>query len=115
MFCLFSFHFFFKFRSDPLALLLGEPRGLMRPIRQIEDRDDPEEDCGESFQDEEPAPSCEAEPVDSQQQSRNWGAYEIGNRLRDREHGKRSRPILRPHPVTEIDNNSRKETCFRHS
>ena len=41
-----------QLRSQPRALIVGQPLRLMRPVRQIEDRDQAEDDRRHSFDNE---------------------------------------------------------------
>src|SRR6266850_6473109 len=47
---LFCLLFLLQMAGDPIALVLPEPAGLPRPIREIEERDYSEYDRGNSFQ-----------------------------------------------------------------
>ena len=54
-----------QFADQPVPFRLRKPARLRRPVRQIKDGDDPENDGGSSLQNEEPAPSGQLPPMNS--------------------------------------------------
>src|SRR5690606_122406 len=75
---------------QPLPLILRQPARLVRPVGQIEERDDAEDDCRYAFEDEDPAPACHSPPVDAvEDEARDRRADQI--RDRERRHKERDR------------------------
>ena len=102
----------FEFGGDPFAFFRGKPARFARPVREIKNRDHAKHDRGNSFDDEKPAPSLQAEPVHSQQPPSERGADDVGDGDRNHEHGASFRAIFGAEPVREVDENAGKEAGF---
>src|ERR1700686_3614714 len=64
-----SFLLLLKLSGNPQLLVIGEPASLMRPVGQEPDGNNSQDDCRNSFDDEQPAPAPYAEPGEAEKQA----------------------------------------------
>src|ERR1700686_3406902 len=64
-----SFLLLLKLSGNPQLLVIGEPASLMRPVGQEPDGNNSQDDCRNSFDDEQPAPAPHAEPGEAEKQA----------------------------------------------
>src|SRR5262249_32390739 len=94
---------------NPLLLLRIEPRRVARPVWQVVEGGDAEQDGGNSFDDEEPAPAFQREPVMAEDPAGR------GRPDDERERNGREKvaggfgAVLADEPVAEIDDHAGKE------
>src|SRR5262249_54537382 len=102
-----------QFCGDPGLLVRCEKYRFCWTARQEEISDNAEGDSGQAFQDEEPAPTADRQPMDViQDQARNWSAQHI----RDRHGSHKQRDHLRlfalPEPIRQVQNDTWEEASL---
>src|SRR5262249_50754641 len=69
-----------QFGVEPITFVGREPARIRGPVGEKEKRDDAKNNRGNSFQDEEPAPSGKLQPMDPKQSASKWGAKQRRSR-----------------------------------
>jgi hypothetical protein len=83
----------------------------MRAVGKIEDRDDPEDDRRDAFEDKDPLPSRPAVPINTlHNQTRHRRAYQLRHRDGRHEHSDGLCAVFITIPVGQINDNSREES-----
>jgi len=110
-----NFLFFFasQFRSNPFLLIGCEELCFSRAVGEQKVGKEAEDYGGDSLQDEEPAPTADAEPVHMiQDETRNRGPQDIGNRVGRYQKRKRARLFALGKPVGQVQGHSGEIPCF---
>lgn len=113
---LFGLLFAGQFRFEPLLLFRGQPVRVIGTVRQVEIGDDAADDCRDALQDEHPAPSRHAEPVDVvHDPGGDRGPDDVGSGQCGHEQGKRTCLLPRPKPVGNVEDDPGEKARLRHA
>ena len=94
---------------DPAPFVVGEPSCLLRPVREVEEREDARQHRREAFHDEQPPPPRHPEPVEAQERGGDDRAEHVGRGDRGHEHRDGLRPVALPEPVSQVDDDAGEE------
>src|SRR5216683_2867162 len=97
---------------NPLPLRGSQPGGFARPICQEEEGNGAQQDCWNSFQEKQPAPTLHGKPVVTQNPAGEWGSENKRQRNGAHEITRRFGALLPNKPVAQIDNHTREKTGF---
>ena len=95
--------------ADPVAFLAREPARFSWPVRQKEQRCHSEKNRRRAFQQKEPAPACQTEPLDLQQTASDGSADDETDGNGGHETRHRLAPITIEKPMRQIHDYARKK------
>ncbi len=99
--------------AQPLAIVGGEPLRHLRPVGEVPQGDQAQDDGGQAFDEEEPLPAVQAEAsVELQERFRDGCPGHHGHGRRGHEERPGPGPLARGDPVGEIQDHSREEAGF---
>src|SRR4051794_29825705 len=99
-------------RVNPTSFIRSEPARLLRPIRQIENGRDPENNRGRPFHEKNPAPAGEIQPMDTENAASDRSSNHEANWNRRHETRDRFAAIRRCKPVGKINDHAWKKSGF---
>src|SRR5450432_354329 len=103
-------------RRQAISFERSEERRLLRTTRQQQVRRDAKNNRRQSFEDEQPAPAGEMQPVHAiENQSGNRRSKNVGDWLRDHEECNGPSLLSLPKPVGQIEQNAREKSGLRHA
>ena len=91
----------------------GSQRASFGPVGQVEERHDAEHDRRQPFENEQPAPAVQAEPVDAHQRRRDARAHHVRSRDGHHEHGHGLGAVFIAEPVRQVDDDAGEEAGLR--
>ena len=101
--------FFFQFGNEPTPFVRSQPSDFLRPVRKDEERCNSQNERRKSFQQKEPAPTGEIQPMNAE----NFSGNRTSDDKTDRDRGHESRngcgTVLINEPMRKINDHARKE------